>query len=251
MSGPTKTDALAGGTAQGIEEEQTSADPVQCSSASDGGQAFALVACKEERRADSRLLAGHLGVGHRPVMALIDRYAEKFKEAGKMLFKKAPSAKGQAVRFALLNEDQAIFLLSLSRNTAKTVSLKLKLTQAFGEYRRAAELRVAEYLPGHHAAHDVIHTLAAGSEHERFAHMNFNRLVNKAAGIDSGQRSGAPLPQLALMTVANMIGVQAMQGAADHKDGYNRAKQALAPLLALTQAQATPPVLTALEACDG
>ncbi|MEJ6005775.1 Rha family transcriptional regulator [Paucibacter sp. AS339] len=246
-----KTNALAGGAAQGIEQEQVFAVAGECSSASAEGKAFELVDCQTERRADTRLLARHLGIGHRPVMALIDRYAEKFKAAGKLLFKKAPSAKGQAVRFALLNEDQANFLLSLSRNSERTVSLKLKLTQAFGEYRRAAEMRRAEYLPGYHAAHKTIQDLAAGSENERFVHMNFNRLVNKVAGIDAGQRSSAPVPQQALLIVAQSMAAQAMQGAADHKDGYSRAKRVLEPLAALMQAQVTPQLTGPQKGSDG
>jgi phage regulator Rha-like protein len=236
-----KTDALAGGAAQGIEEEeQTSADPVQCSSsASDGGQAFELVACKEECRADSRLLAQHLGIGHRPVMALIDRYADKFKVAGKLLFKKASSAKGQAIRFALLNEDQANFLLSLTRNTQRTVSLKLKLTQAFGEYRRAAEMHKAEYLPGYHGLHDRVSLLAAGSVNCARVHQNINQLVNKVAGLESGQRGGASLPQKALLIVTQSVVAAAMRGAHDHHDGYQMAKRAALALAALTQIEST------------
>lgn len=246
---PAKQNALAGRAAQGIEHEQEVG--AECSSANADGKTFELVACQTERRADTRLLAHHLDIGHRPVMALIDRYANKFKAAGKLLFKKAPSAKGQSVRFALLNEDQANFLLSLARNSERTVSLKLTLTQAFGEYRRAADMRRAEYLPGYHAAHKTIQTLAAGSENERFVHMNFNRLVNKVAGIDAGQRSSAPVPQQALLIVAQSMATQAMQGAADHKDGYSRAKRVLEPLAALIQAQAARQLSTAQDGSDG
>jgi len=246
-----KTDALAGGAAQGIEEKQTSTDPAQCSSASNEGQAFELVACKEDRRADSRLLARHLGIQHKNLFEQINAYKAEYEATGKLAFKTEASESGQTMRFALLNEDQCFLALSFSKNTHRVRELKVKMVQAFGEARRAAELRKAEYLPGYHAAHQTIHTLAAGSENERFIHMNFNRLVNKVAGIESGHRSGAALPQQALLIVAQMAAAQAMQGAADHKDGYNRAKQALAPLAALTQAQAAPPKLTAQEGCNG
>lgn len=48
---------------------------------------------------------------------------------------------GRPEKLALLNEDQAIFLLNLSRNTKKVVALKKGLTITFGRYRRQAERR--------------------------------------------------------------------------------------------------------------
>ena len=103
-----------------------------------------------EPRVDSRLLAIHLGNQHRHVMVLIEKYAEPFSTFGKVRFEKAPSAvsiTGQRERFALLNEDQAFFLLTLSRNSDHVVDLKVKLVQAFSEARRVADQRQTEYLP--------------------------------------------------------------------------------------------------------
>ena len=83
---------------------------------------LALTTYKQESRVDSRLLASHLDNQHRHVMALIEKYAESFALFDKVLFQKAPSLgslTGQRERFALLNEDQAFFLLTLSRNNAR------------------------------------------------------------------------------------------------------------------------------------
>lgn len=96
------------------------------------------------------------------------------------------------MRFALLNEDQAYLLLTYSRNTARVRVLKVRLVKAFREARLCADTRKAEYLPTYHRMHDVIHDLASGSPNEKFVHANVNKLVNKVAGVEAGQRAKAP-----------------------------------------------------------
>ena len=58
-----------------------------------------------------------------------------------------------------------------------------------------------------------------------------NKMVNKVAGVESGQRPAAGVPQKALLIAAQHIAAQAMQGAADHHEAHARAKAALAPLM--------------------
>ena len=187
-----------------------------------------LIETKDGPRIDSRLLAQRMGNTHRPTVALIDKYRQQLEHLGQVLFKKADGERyqggGKAERVCLLNEDQALFVLALSRNSARVVELKLKLVQAFGAARRDAQQRQTEYLPEYHQLHDQIKTLAAGSEHERFVHMNINRLVNKTAGIEAGQRTHIPISMLA--TVQHLALV-AMSGATDHHEGYQKAKAAL------------------------
>lgn len=198
-------------------------------------EAFTLTTVKAEPRIDSRLLARQLGNQHKAAMALIERYADKFKAMGLLPFKKEViTGKGQPEKFALLNEDQAFFLLSLSRNNGRVVDLKVKLVKAFGEARRAAGQHGAEYLPTYHQLHDELHTLAAGSDHERHVHMNVNRLINKTVGIEAGQRAGLAMPQQSMLAVAQAVAVNAARGAADHRAGYQRIKSAMVALSAAT-----------------
>lgn len=200
-------------------------------------QLMALATYKQELRVDSRLLAGHLDNQHRHVMALISKYADKFRHFGQLLFKNAVGERSQGggnpERFALLNEDQAFFLLSLSRNNERVVELKVKLIQAFSEARRATEQWHGEYLPSYRQMHTVAHQLAGDSANERFVHMNLNKLVNKTVGVEPGQRSSAALPQQALLIVAQTVAARAMQGATDHHDGYKFAKRSLGALAAV------------------
>ena len=133
-----------------------------------------LTTTKDEARVDSRLLAQHLGNQHRHVIALIEKYVDKFRGLNQLLFKNAVGARlqggGNPERFALLAEDQAYFLLSLSRNSERVVNLKAKLIQAFSDARRAINMRQVEYLPTYHHLHDAVHQLALGSSHEKFVH---------------------------------------------------------------------------------
>ncbi len=190
-----------------------------------------LITKKAEARVDSRLLAQHLGNQHENVVQLLRDYRADFEELGILRFETGEiTGRGQPAKFALLNEDQAYLLLAYSRNTAKVRALKVKLVLAFREARRAAEL-TAEYLPTYHGLHDQLHALAAGSPNERWAHANLNKLVNKAAGIESGQRPVAGVPQKAMLIAAQHIATQAMQGATDHREAHAKAKAALAPLM--------------------
>lgn len=196
-----------------------------------------LTAIKTEARIDTRLLAQHLGSQHESLVKLVSTHQADFEELGKVRFQigASPGSRtGQTVRFALLNEDQAYLLLTYSRNTARVRALKVRLVKAFREARIAAETRKAEYLPTYHRMHDVIHDLAAGSPNEKFVHANVNKLVNKVAGVEAGQRAKVPLPQQSMLTVAQAIAAGALQGAPDHHDGYQRVKRALEVFEAMT-----------------
>ena len=200
-----------------------------------------LITVKAESRIDSRLLAVNMHNQHRTTTALIDRYKTELSAFGKVLFQIAPlpdSKTGQKERFALLNEDQAFYLVALSRNSPCVVELKGKLVKAFGEARRAAGQHSTEYLPAYHQLHDEIHALAAGSSHERHVHMNVNRLINKTVGIEAGQRATAGVPKQALMIVAHSMAAKAMHSAHNHHDGYQRVKQSMQALSAVTMLEA-------------
>lgn len=187
----------------------------------------------DEPRVDSRDLAKRLGTQHQNTYELLKDYKSDFEQLGKVRFETGASASGQTEKYAMLNEDQAYLLLTYSRNTAKV--RELKIMKSFGEARRAAMQHGAEYLPTYHQLHDQIHALAGGSPNERFVHMNANRLVNKAAGIGSGQRGSLTLPTQAMLIVAQMAVAKAMQSAPDHRTGYQLAKDAVKPLLAISE----------------
>jgi hypothetical protein len=75
---------------------------------------------------------------------------------------------------------------------------------------------------------------------EKFVHMNLNKLVNKTAGIGSGQRDSATLPTRSMLVTAQMIAAAAMRGAGNHREGYEKAKAALTGLGGLMKLNAEP-----------
>lgn len=106
-----------------------------------------------EARADTRQLAIRMQNKHRNVLGLIDDYAEEFKAFGPLAFEtevragQQKSGGGMPSRFAMLNEEQCYFLLTLVRNSDATVPMKRELVRAFSEFRRAAFAPAPAALP--------------------------------------------------------------------------------------------------------
>jgi hypothetical protein len=79
-----------------------------------------------ELRADSRTFAPKMDIRHRQLMDNIRKYKDKFDQLGFLPFETEEiDGRGQPEKYALLNEDQAYFMLTLSRNTDAVVSAKL------------------------------------------------------------------------------------------------------------------------------
>ena len=191
---------------------------------------FELTLVKNERRADTRLLAKHLGNQHKNVFELVKNYNADFEQLGKVTFQTEALPSGQLEKFALLNEDQAYLLLTYSRNTAKVRALKIKMVAAFRDARRAAEVRQTEYLPGYHALHDAIKVKANGSPNERFMHMNANKELNRLAGVQPGQRASAGQLQQSILAVGCAMAAKAAAAAPDRHGLHQHIKNALKPL---------------------
>jgi phage regulator Rha-like protein len=207
------------------------------------GKSFdlALVTTAAEPRISTQLLAKHLGNKHQSLFELVKNHRADFEELGILRFEKGViEGRGQPEKFAMLNEDQATLALAYSKNTKRVRELKVQLVKVFGMARRAADLRKAEYLPQYHQLHETVHRLANGSPNEHHVHANVNKLLNKFAGIEPGQRASAALPSLALLIVGLAAASKAAQGATDHHDGYQFIKstlKALQVILALGMTQ--------------
>lgn len=191
---------------------------------------FTLTTVREEPRADTRLLAQHMGKQHRSIFALVLANKSDFEEFGKVRFEIAPSSSGQAEKFAMLNEDQAYLLLTHARNNPKVRALKIKMVAAFRDARRAAEVREAEYLPSYHALHDAIKRAANGSPNERFMHINANKELNRLAGVQPGQRASAGQLQQSILAVGAAMAAKAVAAAPDRHGLHQHIKDALKSL---------------------
>lgn len=193
-----------------------------------GKDSITLSGTAAEPRVDSRLLAQYLGNQHGSVVKLLTAYTDDFRELGILRFEIGEiRGRGQPERYALLNEDQAYLLLTYSRNTKRVRELKVRLVLAFREARQRADLHGAEYLPTYHGLHDEIARLAHDSSNARFVHLNVNRAINQAVGIESGSRRYLNAARQSTLVVAQSIAAQAMAGAHDHHQGYQQARTAL------------------------
>lgn len=200
-----------------------------------------LTITASEARIDSRLLAQGFGNKHKSVMNLIERYGDRLKSLGILPFKKAViKGRGQPERYALLNEDQAYFLLSLSRNSSIVVDLKGRMVKAFGEARRARDMRQTDYMTVYHALHDQIKGMDLDQRAEQLLHLNVNKALNKFAGVAAGQRAKAPATKQALMIVGQMVIATALKQERDPRAGYQRAKVDLQALGTLTMLEVSP-----------
>jgi len=98
-----------------------------------------IIAVEGEHRIDSRLVAESLGIEHKHFMETLRTYQEELEELGSLPFQtavKKGNRGGEKPTYAMLNENQAIFAGTLSRNTRQVVAFKLKLTKAFSEARK-------------------------------------------------------------------------------------------------------------------
>lgn len=211
--------------------------PIAGTAGQDNSTSTALITGTIEPRIDSRLLAQHLQNKHQSLFELVKNHRADFEELGLLRFQTGKATGGRPEKFTMLNEDQSTLALSYSKNTPRVRQLKVMLVKAFGEARRAAEMRRTEYLPSYHRLSDAIHTAAAGSSNEKHVHGNVARLLNKTVGIEPGQRATAAVPQQALMIVAQEMAARAMQSASDHHDGYQRVKQSMLALSECTKLQ--------------
>jgi phage regulator Rha-like protein len=93
---------------------------------------------------DSRLIAERLAIKHKNFLATIEKYDSQIESSfGAVAFGtrefKTRQGNNSVERFALLSEDQATFLMTLSRNTEQVVQCKLALVQAFSKAKQVIQ----------------------------------------------------------------------------------------------------------------
>jgi phage regulator Rha-like protein len=89
---------------------------------------------------DSRLVAQRLGIKHENFMDTVKKYKVQTEQAfGVFRFetgKPQSESGGRPFEFVFLTEDQATFLMTLSRNSPEVVQCKLELVKQFSEAKR-------------------------------------------------------------------------------------------------------------------
>lgn len=105
---------------------------------------------------DSRLVAGELEIQHKTLVETIRKYETEIESTfGQLTVEtevvKGHNGGGNPQTFYYLTEDQATFVMTLSRNTNAVVRCKAKLVKAFSDAKRLIEVKLpditsAEYL---------------------------------------------------------------------------------------------------------
>ena len=198
-------------------------------------------------RTDSRDLASLLDHRHRSIFANIKRYEVELSALGIVRFEiarlKTERLGDREQSFALLNEDQCYFVLTLMRNNDCVVAAKLKLVQAFRDARNQLAARDIARIDGKAvraaetgAISDLVsYAKARGSKSADMYFANVTKMTNKLLGIESGQRDSLDarkLNDIAILEriVANAIS-DGISAGMDYKDVYQLAKARCAMVL--------------------
>jgi phage regulator Rha-like protein len=93
---------------------------------------------------DSRLIAESLKIQHKNILTTITKYLIHIESGlGTVAFEtrefKTKQGNISSERFAWLTEEQATFLMTLSRNTSRVIECKLALVKAFAEAKKIIE----------------------------------------------------------------------------------------------------------------
>ena len=183
-------------------------------------------------RVDSRVIAEQLNIQHKNLLGIIDSYRSDFEELGTFAFKTRKS-KGRPTRYTLLNEDQSYLLLTYSKNTPLVRLLKLYLVKAFKQSREGLAIQ-KDYLPLYYSMHDSVKLLAqkasaSGSKTpEHVFHMTYNKLINSAFGLSSGERKEISSQERIFISAAQAIAARSLESGIksgiNHKELYQQIK---------------------------
>ena len=211
---------------------------------------FKLNLIDSEFRIDSRLLAPELNHRHRTIFESILKYQSKFEEHGLLPFETEAVNNGDArgvkyQKFALLNEDQCYFLLTLMRNNDFVVDKKSKLVKAFRQAKDQVTLRDMARIEGkvvRRTETDAIKSLveyatAKGSSNANMYYANITKMTNSLLGVEKGQRDTLDHKSLQQIKIAETIVEMAirdgLKAELPYKDIYKLCKERVSSIAAV------------------
>ena len=201
-----------------------------------------IIQHKNELRTDSRLLASFLDHRHRTILESIDKYKSELMEIAALPFETEKGKKlahggfAKSSRFALLNEDQCYFILTLMRNNKRVVRAKLELVKAFRDARTQLANRDLARFDGKQIRKletNSIKTLieyakAQGSKSAEKYYVSITKMTNSILGIDAGKRDSLDVKSLneikVLETIVSNAVSDGINAGMNYKDIYKLAK---------------------------
>lgn len=204
-------------------------------------QALIITLTKNELRTDSRLLASLLDHRHRNIFQNVTRYTTELSVLGLLTFEeeavKEQDARGvKYQKYAMLNEDQCYFILTLMRNNATVVKSKLALVKAFRDARNQLVKRDMARIEGKQVRITetdsikqlVTYASGQGSKNAEMYYANITKMTNSLLGIDTGQRETLDVKQLKQVAMLDLIADVAIrdgiQQGLHYKDIYKLVK---------------------------
>ena len=201
---------------------------------------ISIIYSANELRTDSRDLAALLDHRHRTIFESITKYNSELLELGILPFEterlKTEQLGDREHKFAMLNEDQCYFVLTLMRNNAHVVKAKLQLVKAFRDARTQLANRDIARIDGKQvrsletkAIADLVeYAKAKGSKSADLYYANITKMTNAMIGIKAGERDkldARTLGDIAVMEkiVANAVS-DGINAGMDYKDIYKLAK---------------------------
>jgi phage regulator Rha-like protein len=185
-------------------------------------------------------LAKRMEIEHKAVVNSINKHADYFQEHGvSPVFKIRAKSKTGQEKEALLSEDQAYLLLTLSRNTDQAVKLKSDLIKVFSILRQKHELFVEKHAKLEYQQNREIGKLhrrnlmdelkpfaeyakSQGSKGFAFIYINITKLINSVCGVKSIDE--ADEQQLAKISTAHDITLKIVQQGMKDNTSYKTIK---------------------------
>ena len=209
-----------------------------------------IISIKNELRTDSRLLSQFLDHRHRTILENVDKYLTELSELGELTFQTErgeprPQGGYSMIRYAMLNEDQCYFILTLMRNNDHVVKAKLALVKAFSNARAQLANRDLARIEGKQVRHLetqsikelVEYASAKGSKSADKYYITITKMTNSLLGIESGNRNNLDRDQLKQITLIETIVDLAirdgLRAELDYKDIYKLAKDRASSIVQL------------------
>lgn len=137
---------------------------------------LAVIEHQGQHVVDSRLIAAELDIAHKSFIRTIKKYSTELQAFGQLGFEIATVTNSvgavNQVTFCYLNEDQATFVMTLSRNTDKVVQCKMNLVQAFKEARQKVVPEIPAIAP-----RDTVEYIEAAAKLECFQESTLKQLL--------------------------------------------------------------------------
>jgi len=178
----------------------------------------------------SDVLAKNAQLEHRAVSQLIRNHIGTIEAFGDTTFEMSNlSQYGRKTKVYFLNESQAVFLMTLMKNSKAVVTFKKMLVSEFFRMRAYIKKQESVRLAGIQTRRTLTDEIRDTGENERMhghGYSTYTRLAYKLTGIPAGDRSKLPPDDLERLENVESL----MKGYLKAGQDYQKIKDALEPL---------------------